>query len=537
MDTMEKDREIVDVELSQIVFSNFNPRTSFPEEEMREFSLGISEKGVLQAILLRPKGKKYEIVFGERRVRASRLVGRKTIPAEIRVLSDEEALELAVIENLQRSEVPPMEEALAYRKLAELKNFDVATLCAKFAKSEKYIRGRLALNDLVSDFRELLSVEVINVAMAMELSKFSAEIQQEIYSEHFAKEEGHYNSWRTYGVKQLAKAISRKYTSDLKQFGFDKKDCQNCPFNSSLFSLFGEDLEQGNCSRRSCLDDKNTQYMFSLAKQLIDEDPRRILCFTYNANETVNEMLNEAGYLVTEKGDFRSYPRSPKAPVIVQGDDSGSGDAEMEEYQEGLQSHQDRMAEFMELLEQGKIVECVEIGFSQISLGYVHQSRNTKSNDPQAEVERLKYKDKRNKEIAREKIVADTKGLVHKAIYKDGFSDLEEQAIYYLMLSSLKKDHFFEFGVKQAYYLDEKDRLKISGKLTEEKKTLIRRDFLASYLTEQTGTGLELLLKFARQHMPDELAEIEKGHNEFYDKRHKRLEERIKALEGLKPKK
>lgn len=531
MSTVTSDRKISEIQLSQILPNPFNPRTSFPEEELRELSLSISETGVIQAIVLRPVGKKFETVVGERRVRASRLAGRKTIPAEVKVLSDEEVMELALIENLQRSEVPPMEEAIAFKNLAEKRNYDVPALCAKFSKSEKYIRGRLALNDLSEDFKKLLSEEVINVGVAHELCKFSAEKQQEMYMEHF--EQDNYNSWRSYGVKQLSKAIFRKYTTALKEYGFDKTDCANCPFNSSVFSLFGEPAEQGNCAQKTCLEEKNTAFLFASAKQLVDDDPKRILCFGYNPNEAVNEMLTEAGYPIVAKDDFRSYPTPPVPPQAEEGEDAESIAEEMEDFRQSQENYQQKVAELAEMIEQGKIVECIQVGKREITVGYVKASAQSEPNNPEKEIESLKYKDKRNKEIAREKIVADTKNLVHKAEYKDGFSDLEEQAIYFLMLSALKKHHFANFGMKQKFYLEEKDKLKLSGKLTEEQKTLIRRDFIVQHLTQQTGSGLDLLIKFARQHVPNELAEIEKVHNDVFDKRHKRLEERIKALQDV----
>ena len=522
--------KIIELDLSQIVSNTFNPRTSFPEGELRELSLSISENGVIQAIVVRPKGKKFETVCGERRVKASRLAGKKTIRAEVRTLTDEQAIELAFIENLQRSDVPPLEEAIAFANLVQTRKYDVAALCAKFAKSEKYIRGRLALNDLVEGFKTLLSENVINVGVAMEICKFSHEIQQEVFTEHFQSDQG-YNSWRNYGVKELARAINRKYTTDLKQYFFDKTGCHDCPFNSNVFSLFGEAAEQGNCSKKSCLVAKNTEFIFNAAKQLVDEDPKRLLCYIYSPNSAVNELLVETGYTVTVQNEFRSYPSLPLPPAVSPDADPQENEEAQADYQREVEGYHQIMDQYREQLEQGKIIECVEIASTKVNLGFVTTSQTTKPIDPKAELLRLQLKDKRNKEIAMEKTIADTKELIHKTLYKDDFSELEEQALYYLMLSSLKKSHFGDFGLKNAFYLGEKERLRLSGKLTEEKKTLIRRDFLVHHLTSQVDSGLQLLLKFARQHMPDELAAIEKRHTEEYEKRHKRLDERIKGLE------
>lgn len=534
MSTAVEDRKIKEIQLSQILPNPFNPRTSFPEQELRELSLSISETGVIQAVVLRQVGKKYQLVVGERRVRASRLAGMKTIPAEVKVLSDEEVMEIALIENLQRSEVPLMEEAVAFKNLSETGKYDVGALCAKFAKSEKYIRGRLALNNLLEGFKGLLSMEVINVGVAMELCKYSQEIQQEIFVEHFEQETG-YSSWRGYTVKQIVKAIAGKYTTALKQYGFDKSDCANCPFNSSVFSLFGEDNGQGNCSNKSCLVTKNTQFMFESAKQLVDQDPKRLLCFDYSPNTTVNELLVEAGYSVISQNGIHSYPSLPEPPHPDPDGDAEAVAEEITEYKQMMADYEEKIDEIRVRVEKGEIIECVVVGHHNIALGYILCNATTMPNNPNAELERLKLKDKRNKEIAKEKIIADTKKAVHKAIYKDGFSDLEEQALYFLMLSALKREHFSIFGIKKEYYLNDDDKIKVCSKLTEEQKTLIRRDFLVQHLTSiTTGSGLDFLDKFARQHVPEELKEIEKEHFTVYHKRHKSLSERINALKVKK---
>src|SRR5690625_4185307 len=95
------------------------PRKTFDPEALAELTLSVREKGVLQPILVRPLGDSYEIVAGERRYQAAREAGLKTVPVTVRELNDQEALEIAIIENLQREDLNPLEEAEAFRQLMD----------------------------------------------------------------------------------------------------------------------------------------------------------------------------------------------------------------------------------------------------------------------------------------------------------------------------------------------------------------------------------------------------------------------------------
>jgi len=170
---------IISVALSKITVSSFNPRKAFEENELKELSDSIRQVGVLQPVLVRPKGKKFEIVCGERRFRACVLAELKTIPAIIRSLTDDEALEIAITENLQRKDISPIEEAIAYKRLADTGRYDVANLSVRFGKSEAYIRNRIKLNDLINEILQLVSEDIITVSVALELCKYSMEIQMD----------------------------------------------------------------------------------------------------------------------------------------------------------------------------------------------------------------------------------------------------------------------------------------------------------------------------------------------------------------------
>lgn len=111
---------IVELDLDTIEINPFQPRTSFNEETLRELASSIKELGVIQPITVRKLGfNKYQLVSGERRFRASKLIGQQTIPAYIRIANDQELLEMALVENIQRQDLDPIEIAISYQRLIE----------------------------------------------------------------------------------------------------------------------------------------------------------------------------------------------------------------------------------------------------------------------------------------------------------------------------------------------------------------------------------------------------------------------------------
>lgn len=135
-----------EIPLFLFVESTTNPRQHF-EDSLHELAETIRKSGVLQAILARPKDEYLQIVFGARRFRASLLAGKETIPALVREMSDAEVLEAQLVENLQRRDVHPIEEAEGYKRLLMLTDptYTVEQIAAKVGKTPVYITTRLKL--------------------------------------------------------------------------------------------------------------------------------------------------------------------------------------------------------------------------------------------------------------------------------------------------------------------------------------------------------------------------------------------------------
>lgn len=160
---------IKQIPLAQIGANPDQPRKTFRDAELNDLAASIKEKGVLQPILLRSvvgRSYNYEIVAGERRFRASKLAGLSEIPAVIKKLDDNNAMEIALIENVQRENLDPMEEAAAYKNLIDKCNYEMADVSRLIGKSVSYIRNSMRLMSLPESVQRMVSNGEISASHA-----------------------------------------------------------------------------------------------------------------------------------------------------------------------------------------------------------------------------------------------------------------------------------------------------------------------------------------------------------------------------------
>ena len=153
---MNLEKEVFEININDIMPNRFQPREIFDEQALNELSLSIKEHGVIQPIIVRKIGDKYEIIAGERRFRASQLAGKQTIPALIRDIDDKEAAKIALLENLQRSDLTPIEEAKTYQTILKLDNITQEELAANLGKSQSTVANKLRLLNLAEEVQTAL---------------------------------------------------------------------------------------------------------------------------------------------------------------------------------------------------------------------------------------------------------------------------------------------------------------------------------------------------------------------------------------------
>jgi ParB family chromosome partitioning protein len=265
--------EYRNVSLSLLNVSKTNPRRTFEDAAMKELAESIRAQGVLSPLLVRPLTENgFEIVFGERRYRAAQLAGQDTVPVRIRQMSDAEALEAQLVENLIRAEIHPMEEAQGFRALLALDEpkYSIEQIAAKVGKSPVFVASRLKLTDLVPKAVEAFYADEIGVGHALLLAKLPADVQQQALSACFKEV---YNGSQKPArillpVRNLQFWIDANILLVLKDAPFNKRDPQLVPAAGSCADcakrtahnklLFGDDLgRQGDrCTDPTCFQAK-----------------------------------------------------------------------------------------------------------------------------------------------------------------------------------------------------------------------------------------------------------------------------------------
>ena len=147
---------VIEVDINEILPNRFQPRIQFDEEEILELSDSIKEHGVIQPIVVRTIGNKYEIIAGERRYKASVLAGKETVPVIIKNLNDKDSAEIALIENIQRKNLTTIEEALSYKKILDMGYLTQENLANKLGKSQSSVANKIRLLNLSDEVQEAL---------------------------------------------------------------------------------------------------------------------------------------------------------------------------------------------------------------------------------------------------------------------------------------------------------------------------------------------------------------------------------------------
>ncbi len=163
--------EVVELDIEELRPNPYQPRRVFDEQALEELASSIKEHGVFQPIIVKKSIKGYEIIAGERRFRASKLAGKKTIPAIVRNFTDEQMMEIALLENLQREDLTVIEEAVAYQKMQTALNLTQEELATKVGKSRSHITNILGLLRLPENVQRMILNHELTMGHARVLSK------------------------------------------------------------------------------------------------------------------------------------------------------------------------------------------------------------------------------------------------------------------------------------------------------------------------------------------------------------------------------
>lgn len=175
---MKMNKEVVMVKLTDIIPNRFQPRLTFDEEALNELANSIREHGIIQPLILRDLGSKYEIIAGERRYKAATLAGLQEVPAIIGAMDDQTSAELALIENIQRKDLSAIEEAKSYKKILDMGNFTQEELAKRMGKAQSTIANKMRLLSLTNEVQVALMNNLISERHARCLLQIKDEDKQ-----------------------------------------------------------------------------------------------------------------------------------------------------------------------------------------------------------------------------------------------------------------------------------------------------------------------------------------------------------------------
>lgn len=320
---MEQQSAIIDLKL--IETWEGNPRKHYDPKGLEDLAKSIGEHGVIEPIIVRPidKGKRFSIVAGERRYRASVLGAKKDIPCIIRELTDKQALEIAVIENLQRVDVHPLDEAEGFKSLVA-QGYDTPGLALKFGMSESYILKRLKILELIPEIRKMFYKDLIMYVHAIVIARLTKPQQKEVLKwleRENLEEDGPPN------IGALKDHVARNLFRVLDKAPFDIKDdklvkkcgsCLNCPKRSGSNNLLFDDMQGGEdtCMDHICYHAK-TEAALDLGYKEAKEKGIPVISERYSIDSDVKKRF--PGILTSDQWSGSSAKEGGVRAFIVNG--------------------------------------------------------------------------------------------------------------------------------------------------------------------------------------------------------------------------
>lgn len=460
---------LIFIDLSLITPSKLNPRKEFNEDQLNELTESIKKSGVIQPVLVRPMADAYELVCGERRYRASLLAELTQIPASVRTLTDEEAMECMITENLQRKDVHPLEEADAFHLMMEKMRYLVKDIAARMGKPESYIWRRIQLRKLNQDIKGLFRSEVLPIGHAEALSRLEY-ADQAVWYKDYKNNEG-YMGVPT--LKALNEWIKRNTHYDLAKATFDITasflgyktlktiPCTSCYNNTAVSnSLFPDDPKEAICTYSACYRTKDEVAFQDKLKEALAANS--ILLFSYSSDGVLIKKYQKDGYTcLSEYNDFRElYPPNASNFSVNKKDY-----ADQDDYLNALDVQKDKYQKAFDKWEAGNKTKTPGFMMNGSKRGhYIYFEETAKkaaavgdinANKTKVEYETLKAKMIRGRELDDEKVMGAYVGHIRNDVkltgvnFPDTFalSELETTALF--CIAYQKGDYSYQRQLRQ----------------------------------------------------------------------------------------
>lgn len=557
--------QIENISIGKIKPDPKQPRKTFDEKQLQQLSDSIKEFGVLQPITVRKSGNDFIIVMGERRFRASKLANKKTIPSIVRSYENDEVLEVQIIENLQRKDVEPTEEAEAIAYLSD--KYAPSEIAKRLGRTDNFIRQRLKLAGLIDGFKTFVRNGEMTLTLGIAVALFEPEEQQLMLE--------------AIGYSFNANKINRMIqdqTFDLENAPFDISDkklipkagaCGDCPFNAAnQGNLFGEGKMV--CTKAACFETKKSKSFLNLIEKCKKEN---ILLIPEIRKYWLDDENNQAVISLLERKGFKTYllddvelieePEKPTMESVkheYRFSDSTEEDLKaelrqaLENYQEELENYKSAEANGFAkgFLFHPKSYQTKEVFIKIIDKAEASQNGNSVTFDkkkmadctPQEQIAKINEREIRKKHIENNKQFEEVVNMIRETDYINTKKTLSVDEMVAFSISIFENNvhyvgrqkHFSKFLIGTSKMTD----IEVVEHFKKNFKKEIFHKLIRYILTSQVHFGesnhvnnlTNISFYNAMQgYYKSKIADIEKNYAEKRNKREARLKERIAVLE------
>lgn len=537
--------QVRNIPISEITPSPLNPRKTFDAEEILELANSIKENGLIHHIIIRkaPKGSatKYEIVCGERRYRACVLNGMETIEAVVKDLDDKQAFVTMVLENLQRRDVDPLEEAAAIKHLYKEGGYKVAQIAKVLGKSSSFVAGRIRLTNISDDFAGLLRDKTLGLIHLQEIAKLDKEQQAVLFSACFTPECIERWPQKVLKMELLAAMIEEHVMNSLDKARFSPSDssyttcgsCEGCKLNTATFPKRFTDTDRPRCMKRELFYAKNLE---AVARKAKASGLPVVYVGTPEENADMLSACANQGVEPTPLGN-REYVIVPKAP-------KEEAFTDKEYYAKRLANYESKKASFDDSLNDGTIIAVYEVSFNGNISGeerYLYNAPadadgnvSAKSTYMARSIDSLKRALYESEDKEQSEVTEGLRTMLGQSSYSSDNSDLSDNEMK-IMLALMLKRMGYQF--KKAIGIDFKTSLNMEEVLGLARKSMnaILREYLRMNLSEESvcyAADLgKLLGALAEEKLPEQAREITDSIHATYEKKRDDLKESIKAIQ------
>ena len=556
---------VQNLNIDKVIPDPMQPRKTFNELLLQELSESIKKHGVLQPITVRKFGNEHIIVMGERRYRASKLVDMKTIPCIVREYKSNDILEIQIIENLQRQDVEPTEEADAIAYLSE--KYSATEISKRLGRSDNFIRQRLKLAGLIEGFKVFVRSGELTISLGVGVALFEPEEQQMMLE----------TMGEDFNAHQINRMI-KDQTYDLENAPFDVEDsnliikagaCKVCPFNAAnQGNLFGDGKMV--CTKSACYETKKSKSFLNLIEKSKKENTLLIPEIRkYWADDERNQLIisqlekNGLKVYLLDDVEIIENPIKPTLEGIKEEyrNYDYSEEELKEEYDEAFESYTKELEKYNSAKENGFVNSIVfhpeSYRHKEVFVKIVTASKNErdvrsiplsnrKMDDcaPDEQIIKINEREIRKKQIENNRQFEEVVEMIRETNYIETKKTLsvDEMVAFSISLYENNVDYFSQQKYFSGLFDDtsKKTKVEMVQNFKKKFKKEIFHKLIRYILTKQVHFGesnhvnnlTNISFYNAMQgYYKSKIAKIEEEYEEKRKKREARLKERIESLE------